>query len=194
VEAGPIPLPNEASARERRRARLPELWSYVTRRRIGSSHCEPRAPVARHREPGRTRLGVLGRRYVLADAVLSFDLIDKLRCSDVDVLTAASVPAAVADENVSHLPFDLYWTLVAETVGVARHWLRNSQVDGIIYLLSFECGPDSLIKILLENVLKEFPGVPYCPLLVDEHSAESGFLTRLEAFLDIVHGTPVRGA
>ena len=167
------------------------LWSYLTKRRAPSVRIDRGAEGIPPRRPGRKTLGVLGRRYVLADSVLSFDLIEKLRRQDVDVLTPESVPAAVADENVSHLPFDLYWTLVAEVVGVARHWLRHSRVDGIIFLLSFECGPDSLIKILLEDVLKDFPSVPYCPLLVDEHAAESGFQTRLEAFLDIVRGTSI---
>jgi predicted nucleotide-binding protein (sugar kinase/HSP70/actin superfamily) len=192
--AGLAALSGASAARTgpgRARSRLARLWSYLTRRDVPSVRVEECAEVVHARQPGRVTLGVLGRRYVLADAVLSFDLIEKLRRQDVDVLTPESVPAAIADENVSHLPFDLYWTLVAETVGVARHWLRNSQVDGIIFLLSFECGPDSLIKILLEDVLRDFPSVPYCPLLVDEHAAESGFLTRLEAFLDIVRGTTV---
>ena len=120
--------------------------------------------------------------------MLSFGLVDKLRSGGFDVLTPQHVPAAMADAHVGHLPIELYWTVVAETVGVAKHWLSESLVDGIVYVLSFECGPDSLTKVLLEDALRDYPDIPYAALLVDEHSAETGFLTRIEAFLDILDG------
>jgi predicted nucleotide-binding protein (sugar kinase/HSP70/actin superfamily) len=168
---------------------LAELWGW---KRPGRT--EPPFPlpeVSNAEKPtlqGKRRLGLLGRPYALFDPMLSFGLVEKLRNSGFDVLTPQHVPAAAADAHVSHLPIELYWTVVAETVGVAKHWLSKSLVDGIVYLLSFECGPDSLTKVLLEDALRDYPDIPYTALLVDEHSAETGFLTRIEAFLDILDG------
>jgi len=141
------------------------------------------------REPGRgagKTVGILGRTYTVQDSLLSFGLMEKLTSHGVRVLTPDSIPRGKMEENMSRLPIRPYWSAVAETVGAAAYWLNNSLVDGIIYLVSFECGPDSLTQVLLEDETRKHPETPYLALLLDEHSAETGFLTRLEAFLDIL--------
>ena len=54
---------------------------------------------------------------------------------------------------------------------------------GIIHLISFGCGPDSLVGELVERRARR-KGFPFLLLTLDEHSGETGLLTRLEAFVD----------
>ena len=48
---------------------------------------------------------------------------------------------------------------------------------------SFNCGIDSILTSL---IYKYVTGIPVFSLKIDEHRAEAGFETRLEAFGDIV--------
>ncbi|NVM20747.1 MAG: CoA activase [Desulfobacterales bacterium] len=50
-----------------------------------------------------------------------------------------------------------------------------------IYITNFGCGPDSFISHFFQDRLQ---GKPYLEIEIDEHSADVGAITRLEAFLD----------
>src|SRR3972149_5272218 len=103
------------------------------------------------------------------------------------VLTGEMIPHDVIETEAATLPKHLFWTYEREVVGTVFHWSRTQSVDGIIYVLAFPCGPDSLIQTLLEHELRREGGkVPMMSLVIDEHSAEGGFLTRIEAFVDML--------
>ena len=69
-----------------------------------------------------------------------------------------------------------------QLLGAVEHWREH--VDGIIFLVTFPCGPDSLVTELATLRIK---GVPMVTLIIDEHSGETGLRTRLESFVDILH-------
>jgi TolB-like protein len=53
-----------------------------------------------------------------------------------------------------------------------------------VYLTNFACGPDSFVLSFFRTVMGK---KPFLELEVDEHSADAGVLTRVEAFLDSVN-------
>jgi len=55
-------------------------------------------------------------------------------------------------------------------------------VDGIIFLVTFPCGPDALTTNLCQNKLKKLMIV----ITIDELWGEAGLKTRLESFVDIL--------
>lgn len=57
--------------------------------------------------------------------------------------------------------------------------------DGVIQLTSFNCGCDSMVSKMFENVVRE-RGIPFMSLILDEHTATAGVDTRLEAFVDSI--------
>ena len=69
--------------------------------------------------------------------------------------------------------------------GTAAYYLLNEKVDGIIALSAFGCGPDSLMVDEIAYHCKE-AGMPLIHLTIDEHTGEAGFITRLEAFTDML--------
>jgi len=56
-----------------------------------------------------------------------------------------------------------------------------------ILLTNFGCGPDSFVAGYLEEILQ---GHPHLHIEMDEHTADAGLITRLEAFLDTAQKRP----
>lgn len=64
--------------------------------------------------------------------------------------------------------------------------------DGVIQLLPFTCMPEIVAKSVLQKVSQD-KSIPVMTLVLDEHSAEAGIRTRLEAFVDMInHMSEVR--
>jgi len=58
--------------------------------------------------------------------------------------------------------------------------------DGVIHLLPFTCMPEIVAKSAIPRVSHEYQ-IPVMTIVLDEHSAEAGFMTRLEAFIDMIY-------
>ncbi len=131
------------------------------------------------------RVGLAGHSYNLLDRYLSFDLVQKLKDRGVEVLQADEVPLKYRDKAVRNLPKKLFWSYEKELVGAAFHWAQIGLVDGVIFVNSFACGPDSLMQVVVESEMEKFK-LPVMSLVLDEHSSETGLVTRLEAFIDMI--------
>jgi predicted nucleotide-binding protein (sugar kinase/HSP70/actin superfamily) len=149
-----------------------------------------RAPVREEARIGRPlRIGVAGHPYNIYDPHISQNLIRRLTEQGIAVVTSDMVSLAEVDAAVEDLPKALFWSYEKEVVGAVEHWLRGDAVDGMIYVLSFACGPDSLIQTIIEDAVRRMPDgrrVPLLCLVIDEHSGEAGFVTRIEAFVDML--------
>ena len=137
-------------------------------------------------EAPRLRIGLAGHPYNIYDRYISMNLIKRLKDMGAEVKTAEMLPHMAIEREASRLPKKLFWTYEKEVVGTVFHWANTRSVDGIIYVLSFACGPDSLVQVLLEHELRATNSVPMMPLVIDEHSAEAGLITRVEAFVDML--------
>lgn len=128
-------------------------------------------------------IGVAGHPYNLHDAHISLNLLKRLREAGVQAITSEMVSPQKVRKETKRLPKELFWSYEKEVVGAVGHWMSTRLVDGIIYLIAFPCGPDSIIQTLIEKQARR-EGLPLMPLVIDEHSGEAGMITRLEAFLD----------
>ena len=61
---------------------------------------------------------------------------------------------------------------------------EHPQLFGL-FLSNFGCGPNSIIQNIVEDIMG---GKPLGQIEVDEHAAEAGYITRLEALVDTVRG------
>ncbi len=102
------------------------------------------------------------------------------------MVTADNIPVSVIEEQAARLPKKLFWTLGKKTVGAALTFFDCKQLDGVIYLTSFGCGPGSIVGELIERWAKRRADAPFMLLTIDEHSGAAGLLTRLEAFTDML--------
>ena len=97
------------------------------------------------------------------------------------MLTAEEVESATA-----RLVGRAYWTYEEEVVGAGEHYLESG-VDGVIGIMTFGCGPDSVMMDMVRRQAGRLKTTPFMSLTLEEHTAEGGILTRLEAFLDMIH-------
>lgn len=136
---------------------------------------------------GRPVILVAAHTYILDDEMMGAPVIRLLEKQGVTVMRSDRLPN-VAQLRKSALRFSpgLKWAYNREQLGAVAE-MRDS-VDGIMVLLSFPCGPDSLVAELVQRKVRE---TPVCVIVLDELTATGGLQTRVESFCDIVK---LRGA
>lgn len=71
-----------------------------------------------------------------------------------------------------------------ETVGSAALWAKGDY-DGIIEIYPLNCMPESVARSILPEVSEKY-SKPVLTLVLDEMSGEAGYITRLEAFVQMI--------
>lgn len=128
---------------------------------------------------------IMGHGYNLFDERLSMNLIKKLEKMNIKVYTGLNVSKEDAIKSIHNLSEIQYWANELELTGAAAYYMQKNKVDGIIALTAFGCGPDSLMVDEIQYHAKEI-NLPMMVLTIDEHTGEAGFVTRLEAFVDML--------
>jgi len=128
---------------------------------------------------------IMAHGYNLFDEHISLNLIKKLEKMNVKVYTALNVSREDSVESISRLGELQYWANELDLTGTAAYYLLNKKVDGIVALSAFGCGPDSLMVDEISYHAKE-ANMPMLHINIDEHTGEAGFVTRLEAFIDML--------
>ncbi len=132
------------------------------------------------------RVALIGRRYLIFDQALSHHLLGILEKQGVEILTAESVPDESARRLARKLPKKVYWELGKDLVAAGMYFAESPEVDGVINVSSFGCGQDSFTSKLVEHYVTKGSSRPFLNLVIDEHDADAGMKTRLEAFLDML--------
>lgn len=127
---------------------------------------------------GQKAIVIVSRPYNGCDSGINMDLPKKLR--DLGVLAIPLDFLPLGDSDLAKAEGDMYWKY-GQRFLTAAHTIRNNPNLYALYITNFACGPDSFILHFFRNKLK---GKPYLQIEVDEHSADVGAITRLEAFLD----------
>ncbi len=149
-------------------------------------------PAAARAQNRNMKIAVLGHTYNINDPFLSMNLFERLRSQGAEVITSEMLTEEEVLQGVSRLEKDIFWTFGKEILGTANYLLEKREVDGVIILVSFGCGPDSLIVDLIERSYKRAGTIPLLKITLDEHTGDAGVLTRLEAFMDLVQWRDVK--
>lgn len=124
--------------------------------------------------------------YNIFDERTSMKIFDKLKEMDVKVYSSLNLTTEQMEEGINTLGQNIYWANEHEMTGCAGHYLKDNKIDGVITLTAFGCGPDSLMVERITRKSKQF-NKPLLNLTIDEHTGEAGFITRLEAFVDMLY-------
>jgi predicted CoA-substrate-specific enzyme activase len=131
--------------------------------------------------PNDRAMVLISRPYNGCDAGISLDIPGKVR--KLGILT---IPMDFLDlsEHKSNARFQekdgMYWKY-GQKILKACKLVRNDPRLNAIYLSNFSCGPDSFITTFFKDLMDPKP----CLMLeIDEHSADAGVVTRLEAFFE----------
>lgn len=142
-----------------------------------------RAPKASLESPELT-LGIIGYVYNIYDSAISMDILKRLRAMNVKPITFETLGEEVL-QNPRQPGKKIFWTFTRKTYNAAKIMMERPDLDGLIHVTAFGCGPDSVMGKMLEMDC-ETAGMPFMTIRVDEHSGENHLQTRMEAFVDML--------
>jgi len=131
-------------------------------------------------------IALIGHPYLLYDEHVNHRLIHRLEEAGSRVVTPEMPSSDELQSAIEVLVGRAYWTYEGEVVGAGEHYLESG-VDGVIGLMTFGCGPDSLMMDMVARRAAKLKATPFMSLTLEEHQAPAGILTRLEAFLDMIY-------
>jgi predicted nucleotide-binding protein (sugar kinase/HSP70/actin superfamily) len=146
------------------------------------------------------RIGLVGEIYMLLEPYANLDLERVLGEMGVEVersiyishwikehlvlstlhLKGSRQTKKAAAPYLNHFVGGHGWESVGDTVRYARRGF-----DGVVHILPFTCTPEIVAQSILPTVSRE-QGIPVISFSLDEQSGEAGFITRLEAFMDLL--------
>jgi predicted CoA-substrate-specific enzyme activase len=125
--------------------------------------------------------------------------------NNYDVGANLGLPQKIADMGRTVLPMDFirpelgrlgqryrnaFWSY-GQKILAALEKAAESDIMDVVYLTNFSCGPDSFLLSFAEEIMGNRP---ILMLELDEHGADAGYMTRLEAFFDVLRRPrPERG-
>lgn len=130
-------------------------------------------------------VALIGHPYNIYDEYVNHNLVGRLRAMNVELVTPEMISQDGLDAGISMLVGKPYFTFEREVIGAGGHYLAG-EVDGIISVVAFGCGPDSMMIDMVARAAKRQFNKPLMNITIDEHTAEAGLVTRLEAFVDML--------
>lgn len=124
---------------------------------------------------------LVGHKYNTYDEFTGKIITDSLKKMGAEIILATDMEGNKADFYSKEVTETMPWTFNRQLLGAINR-LRD-QVDGIVLLSSFNCGPDSMAN---EMVIRKIKGKPILNLIVDGQEGIVGMETRLESFMDII--------
>jgi len=135
--------------------------------------------------PDQPTIALVGHPYLLYDELINHRLIHHLEQAGYRVLAPEMLTAEQMETAITRLTGRPYWTYEEEVVGSGGHYLESG-VEGVIGVVAFGCGPDSLMMDMVQRQAIRLKTTPFMNLTLEEHTAAAGMVTRLEAFLDMI--------
>lgn len=123
---------------------------------------------------------LVSRPYNGCDDGVCLELPKKLTEAGIEAIPLDMLDFTQAELGDEKLHENMYW-------GYGQKILRAGEIikrDGrlfAIYLSNFSCGPDSFLMPFFKDIMSSKPCLQ---LEIDEHSADAGVVTRIEAFLE----------
>lgn len=147
------------------------------------------------------KVAMVGEIYAASHPGINFELVKKLGNMGVDVYNNLSVSHWIFDHFIRNIiPFktknknhkagkecfntDDIGGHGIQTVGASIISAKR-KFDGVIQIYPFTCMPEIIAQSALMEVQKKYD-IPIMTLIVDEMTGEQGYMTRLEAFVDML--------
>jgi len=132
------------------------------------------------------QIAVVGYPYAIYDDYINGRILSLLEKENVRVYTQDMLSDKMMNRQARNLPKSMFWYFSNRAVYGALHFMQQKNIDGIIHITAFACGPDSIVDRLLEIEARRHGQMPYLSIAVDEHTGDAGVRTRVEAFLDML--------
>ncbi len=134
--------------------------------------------------PNQRAMVLVSRPYNGCDAGVNLDVPGKLRKLGVLAIPMDFLDLRVRADANDRVFAGMYWKY-GQRILRAGKIIRDDKRLYAVYLSNFSCGPDSFLINYFKRVMAPKPSLV---LEIDEHSADAGVVTRLEAFLESLRG------
>ena len=170
-----------------------ELYAFVTmglslgfsyRKIVSAYHIAKEREISKQKSiiasSNKIKILLAGHPYNLHDEFIGKQIENVLEKNNIEIIYSDKYDTKYLEQEVKKISPKNYWTYNKEIIGAISHY--QELVDGIILITSFPCGPDSLSnEMILRNVK-----IPITNLIIDEANSDTGLLTRIESFIDIL--------
>jgi predicted nucleotide-binding protein (sugar kinase/HSP70/actin superfamily) len=150
--------------------------------RTFQAHClqEGEKALSEARRSGERLLVLIGRPYNLYDPGMNLGL-----------------PERIAEQGRTMVPLDLlpldlsrlgeryrntYWEYGQKILAALEEVATNDLLDAV-YFTNFSCGPDSFLLTYAQEIMG---AKPFLVLELDDHGSDTGYVTRIEAYFDVL--------
>ncbi len=141
-------------------------------------------PKTKYQSGRKLRVSVIAHPYILYDDFINHHLVKYLHRAGCEVFVPEMLNHEEMGNAVVKAMGRIYWEYEDVLVGAADVYARDN-IDGVVALTVFGCGPDSLMVDMARRRVQA-KDIPFINMMLDEHVAEAGLITRLEAFLDMI--------
>lgn len=138
-------------------------------------------------DPNAIGMVLLSRSYNAQDVGANLAMADELRKLGVVPIPMDCLPLDEIDiSDVTDRP---YWNYERKILAASKYIAKHPRLFGL-FLSNFGCGPNSFIQKEVEDIMGD---KPLGQIEIDEHAAEAGIITRLEALVDTDRGYMAAG-
>jgi predicted nucleotide-binding protein (sugar kinase/HSP70/actin superfamily) len=147
------------------------------------------------------KVALIGEIFISSEPFTNLEIEKKLGNIGVEVTNTMSVSGWIRDHFVNSLkPIKrkskalkaAYEYMHTDDIGGhGIYTIGNAELcskgeyDGIVHIYPFTCMPEIIAQTTF-NAIQEKNGVPIMTLILDEMTGEAGYITRLEAFADMI--------
>ncbi len=124
---------------------------------------------------------VVAHPYIGHDPFMADPVLDALREAGACIIFADETDHGHAFKKSFEFTDTMPWVTNRELIGSIL--LLQDQIDGIVLISAFPCGPDSMTD---DAIMRCIEGTPILNLLIDAQSGTAGIQTRIESFTDIL--------
>lgn len=130
------------------------------------------------------KIVIVSHPYNLYDEYINLRIKKKIIDLGAEAIFIDEIPVSQALNNKEDIFPKFHWEFGQEMLAQIKE-IAEKDISGAIEISSFQCGCDAVLK---EFVEKEFKNrkIPFLYILIDEHTAEAGLQTRIEAFFDTI--------
>jgi len=123
---------------------------------------------------------LVSRPYNGCDEGVSLQLPEKFAGLGAEIIPMDMLDFNQATLSDEALHSEVYWSHGQKILRAAEIIKRDDRLFAV-YLSNFSCGPDSFLMPFFKDIMGDKPCLQ---LEIDEHSADAGVVTRIEAFLE----------
>ncbi len=123
---------------------------------------------------------IVAHPYNIYDDFIGRPIVKMLEYNNVAIIYSDLFNNIRTNKLSKKISKNLYFKYSKENIGSIE--LVKNKVDGVIFLSTFPCGPDSLVNELVIRKIK----IPCINIVIDDMDSMTGIETRIESFIDIL--------